>query len=111
MAGNPFTDPNWAPDLANTVERVVSTVREQVTDKVVLVVRGIVFGVVIAFTALAALVLGTILSVRFLQVVLSRIVRTDHDSTVWVSYLTMSALLFLLGFIAMRMRVSKDEAR
>ena len=27
MPGNPFTDPNWAPDLADTVERVVGKVR------------------------------------------------------------------------------------
>ena len=70
MPGNPFTDPNWAPDLANTVDRVVSSVREKATDKAVIVVRALVFGVVIAIAGLAALVLGIILSVRLLQVVL-----------------------------------------
>ena len=29
MPGNPLTDPNWAADLADTVERVVGTVRDQ----------------------------------------------------------------------------------
>ena len=44
MAGNPLTDPNWAADLADTVERVVGTVRERATTPVVHVTRGIVFG-------------------------------------------------------------------
>ena len=35
MPGNPLTDPNWAPDLADTVERVVGTVREGATTPVV----------------------------------------------------------------------------
>ena len=109
MPGNPFTDPNWAPDLANTVDRVVSSVREKATDKAVIVVRALVFGVVIAIAGLAALVLGIILSVRLLQVVLSRIVRTDHDSTVWVAYIVMGALMLIIGWVAMRMRVAKGD--
>ena len=44
MPGNPFTDPNWAPDLANTVERVVGKVRNVATDNAVKASRGVVFG-------------------------------------------------------------------
>ena len=40
MPANPLTDPNWAADLADTVERVVGTVREKATTPVVHVTRG-----------------------------------------------------------------------
>ena len=109
MPGNPFTDPNWAPDLATTVERVVSSVREKATDKVVILVRAIVFGVVIGIAGFAALVLGIILSTRLLQVVASRIFRTDHDSTVWVAYIVMGVIMLVLGWVAMRLRVAKGD--
>jgi hypothetical protein len=109
MPGNPFTDPNWAPDLANTVERAVSSVREKATDKVVVVVRALVFGVVISIAGLAALILGIILSTRLLQVVASRIFRTDHDSTVWVAYIVMGVLMLVVGLVAMRLRVAKGD--
>ena len=32
MPGNPFTDPNWAPHLADTIERTVVKVRSVTTD-------------------------------------------------------------------------------
>ena len=57
MAGNPLTDPNWAADLADTVERVVGTVRERATTPVVHVTRGVVFGLLGAFLGVTALVL------------------------------------------------------
>jgi uncharacterized membrane protein YidH (DUF202 family) len=109
MPGNPFTDPNWAPELANTVDRVVTSVRKNATDKAVLVVRGIVFGVVILIAGFAALVLGIILGTRLLQVVASRIFRTDHDTTVWVAYILMGVIMLILGWVAMRLRVAKGE--
>ena len=47
MPGNPLTDPNWAPDLADTVERVVGKVRSTATDNAVKASRAVVFGVLI----------------------------------------------------------------
>ena len=55
MPGNPFTDPNWAPDLADTVERVVGKVRTVATDNAVKASRAVVFGVL----ALISLVVAT----------------------------------------------------
>ena len=47
MAGNPLTDPTWATDVADSIERVVGTVRETVTNRVILVLRGAIFGIII----------------------------------------------------------------
>lgn len=110
MPGNPLSDPNWAPQLADTVERVVGSVRDKATLKVVVLVRALVFGLVIGIAALAALVLMVILGVNLLQVVLGRITRQDTDSVVWISYFVMSGLLLLLGAICMRMRRSPEAA-
>ena len=44
MPANPLTDPNWAAELADTVERVVGTVRDRATTPVVHITRGIVYG-------------------------------------------------------------------
>ncbi len=57
MPGNPLTDPNWAPQLADTIDRYVGLVRDKATSKVVLVVRGLVFGIVILFTLIATITL------------------------------------------------------
>ncbi len=104
MPGNPFTDPNRAPDLADTVERAVGKVRTVATDNAVKVSRGLVFGLLALICLLVAAPLGTILFVRFAQVVLSRITRTDHDTTVWLSYMVTGGLMMILGFVVLRMR-------
>ena len=67
MPGNPLTDPNWAPDLADTVERVVGTVREKTTDNAVKAARAIVFGLLGAVLGITALILLVIILTRGLQ--------------------------------------------
>ena len=110
MPGNPFTDPNWAPNLAETVERSVGKVRSLATDNAVKVSRALVFGLLAVICLLVAAPLGTILFVRFAQVVLSRITRTDHATTVWLSYMVTGGLMMILGFVMLRLRHTTSEA-
>lgn len=107
MPGNPLTNPKWAPDLADTVERTVGKVRSVATDNAVKASRGCVFGVLGLISLLVAAPLGVILFTRFAQIVLSRVTRTDHATTVWVSYLITGGLLMLVGFIALAKRHPK----
>lgn len=108
MPGNPFTDPNWAPDLADTVERTVGKVRSVATDNAAKASRALVFGLLALICLMVAAPLGTILFVRFAQVVLSRMTRTDHDTTVWLSYMITGGLMMILGFVMLRLRHSKS---
>jgi hypothetical protein len=108
MPGNPFTDPNWAPDVVDEIERLVGTVRTTATDRAVTVVRGLVFGIIIGIAALIAFALLIILSTKLLQTILEGV--TDTDSSVWLSYLIMAVLLFGSGAVAMRLRRPKDIA-
>ena len=108
MPGNPFTDPNWAPELADTVERVVGGVRDKATLKAVTLVRAIVFGIVVSVAAIVALVLVVILATKLLQRVINIDDFIEEDSAVGLSYVVVGAVLVAAGFLAMGRRTAKD---
>jgi hypothetical protein len=108
MPGNPLTDPNWAADVANTIERYVGKVRTAVTDRAVLVVRTVVFGIVIAIAAPVTLALLIILGTKLVQRVVA--IATDHDSSIWISYMIIGGLLVLAGSFLMRKRYVSEPA-
>jgi hypothetical protein len=106
MPGNPLTDPNWAADLADTVERVVGTVRDKATTPAVHVTRGIVFGLLAAFLGLTALILAFIGITRGLQALLDLFV--SPAQAVYLSYLILGGILCLAGALFFRQRHSPD---
>ena len=108
MPGNPLSDPNWASDLADTIDRYVSKVRTTVTDRAVYAVRAVVFGVVILIAAPVTFTLMVILGTKFLQRLIA--IATDHDSSIWASYMVMGGLLVVGGSLLMRSRFGTDEA-
>ena len=109
MPGNPLTDPNWAPELADTVERLVGQVRDKTTGRVVVVVRAVVFGVIIAFTGIATVVLAVILGTKLLQTILTIGGWIDADSSVWISYMVLSGIFTLAGLFCMYKRESRES--
>ena len=110
MPGNPLTDPNWASNLADTVERYVGMVRDKTTSKVVVLVRALVFGVIIAMALVGTIVLAIILATKLTQRLVNVALRVDADSSVWVSYAIVGGLCTLLGFVLLKMRAPKEEA-
>jgi hypothetical protein len=104
MAGNPLNNPNWAPELANTIDRYVGMVRDKVTGKAVVAVRAAVFGMIVAFTGIATVTLSVILGTKLLQRVVNIGGAVDRDSSVWVSYMVMGGMLVLAGLFCMRKR-------
>ena len=104
MPGNPLTDPNWASELADTVERVVSTVRDKTTNNVVLAARGVVFGLLAAILGVTALVLLLLTSSRALQALLD--IWLPHERSVYLSYLIIGGICCLGGLFLMRKRHS-----
>lgn len=109
MPGNPLTDPNWAATTADTVERVVTMVREKSTDKIVMLARGLVFGLVIAFGAIAAIVLLLIVLTRGLQSILDAS-GLEHATAVWISYFVIGGILCLGGAFCMAKRHATTPA-
>jgi hypothetical protein len=108
MPGNPFTDPNWAKETTDFIDRWVVKVRTTVTDRVVFAVRAVVFGIVIAIAAPVTLILMVILSTKLLQRIVA--IATDHDSSIWISYAIMGGLLVLAGSLMMRKRFVSEDA-
>ena len=107
MPGNPLTDPNWAAEIADTVERVVGTVREKATTPAVHVTRGVVFGLLAAFLGLAALTLALIGITRGLQALLDLVVTPAQ--AVYLSYFIVGGILCLVGALFFRSRHSPDS--
>ena len=107
MPGNPLSDPNWAPKLADTVERVVTTVRDKTTKPLLIAYRGLVFGLVAAFSGVFALVIGIVLAVRSLQALIE--IGTSHEDAVWISYLAIGALAVGGGLLLMKKRFPQEE--
>ncbi len=106
MPGNPLTDPNWAPELADTVERVVGTVREKTTDNAVKAARAVVFGLLGAVLGITALVLLVIILTRGLQSLLDLAV--TWGQAVYLSYFIIGGICCLLGALLMKKRHSDE---
>jgi hypothetical protein len=102
MPGNPLTDPDWAPKLADTIERVVTGIRDKTTRRVLTAYRAIVFGVIAVFGGAAALVLLIIALFRGVQALLD--IGLEHHDSVWVSYLALGTLFTIAGLVAMKKR-------
>ena len=110
MPGNPLTDPDWAPKLADTIVRVVGSVRDKTTAKVLTAYRAIIFGLIGVIGGLVALVLLLIALIRAVQALLD--IGFDHHNSVWISYLLIGALFTSVGLLAMKKRFpSAEEAQ
>jgi len=107
MAGNPLTDPNWASDFTETIIDTVDKVRDRTTKPIVMVARGLVFGLLSTFLGLMALVLLIVGLSRALINLLEW--PFDHDSAVWISHIVLGSLLCLAGAIFMVRRQSKES--
>jgi hypothetical protein len=106
MPANPLTDPNWPVDMADTVERVVGTVRQKATKPVVHVTRAIVYGLLGVFLGLTAVVLLLIVLTRALQALLELAV--EPAQAVYLSYLILGGILSLGGLLLLRKRQLPD---
>ena len=85
----PLTASNWPAQAADHIERLVGTVRDKTTGPVIKIVRGIVFGFVIAVLGTVALVLVTITAIRVLTNFL--------PGGVWFSYIIAAAVFLGAG--------------
>lgn len=85
---------DWASDAADTVEQVVSTVRDRTVEPAQAAARYIVYGLVAAVLVATALMMLAIAVFRLLNVVLP----------VWASYLVLGGILVLGGVLCWALR-------
>jgi uncharacterized membrane protein len=108
MPGNPLTDPNWAPTIVDTIDRVVAKVRTTATDNAVKASRAVVFGTLALLAVLVALPLLVILVLGIIRELLGFLV--DHDTAVYLSYFVLGVILMIGGFVALSMRHKGETA-
>jgi hypothetical protein len=90
----------WPAQAADTVERLVGTVREMATGRILKAVRGVVFGFVALILGLIALTILAIAAVRALTLI---------PGGVWVGYAIAGGVFLLIGF-GLWSRRSKEPA-
>ena len=104
MPGNPLTDPNWAPDLADQITDFVGNVRDKTTNNAIKAARAVVFGVLGLILGLVALVLALIGITRGVQALFD--LGTSWDRAVYLSYFTLGGIFTLIGLFLMTKRSS-----
>jgi len=92
----------WPAQVADTIDGVVTAFRVQVIRPLMLVARGLVFGVIVGTMALVVSLLLTIALVRVLTVYV-------FDGRVWASYLLLGFLFVVAGIVAWSQRRSEAE--
>jgi hypothetical protein len=90
------TDPDWADQAADTVVRVVDSVRQKTTGPVLTGARAVVYGIIGLFGGLVALILLIIALVRLIDVYL--------PGDVWSAYLLLGVLFSVVGLFVWRKR-------
>jgi hypothetical protein len=95
-AGAPESDGDWAAQAADTIERVVGTVRENTTTRAITAARGAVYGVFAVIVGIPLVILVVIMIGRFLNVLVFRdFLFGDHH--MWVVYLFVGLVSLLVG--------------
>jgi tetrahydromethanopterin S-methyltransferase subunit G len=84
----------WPARLADTVEEVVTTVHDRAVRPLLLVARGLVYGIVVGAMALVLAVLLSVALIRLLDVY-------AFSHRVWASYLVVGGAFSLLGLVAL----------
>ena len=87
------SQPDWAQQTTDTIERVVGSVRDKTTGPLIKVARVVVFGTLAAIVGVAALVLLAIVLVRVLNLL---------PGDVWVAHLITGAVFSLAGLFLWR---------
>lgn len=92
---------DWPTQTADTIERVVGSIRSKTTEPVERIVRVVVYGLVAAVLGIAALVLVAAALVRAIDIAV--------PGEVWSAHLILGALFTLLGLFMWSKRAPKDD--
>lgn len=98
---------DWPTQAADTIERVVGSVRDKTTGPAITVARWVVYGTFAAVVGSVVVVLLAIGAVRFLDVYLPEAVfGADHT---WVAHLIVGALFSVAGMVLWSRRSAPTE--
>ena len=92
---DPSPASDWPARTADSIERVVTTIRDRTTRPLLVAGRAIVFGLLAVVVGVAAVVL---LSITVVRVV---VILTDRA---WLAHLILGAFFVIVGFVLLRLR-------
>jgi hypothetical protein len=97
-------DTDWTVQTADTIDRVVTTIRSKTSEPLVGIARWVVFGLLAAVVGTMALVLLAIGSVRALIAYLP-----FGDNRVWAAHLVVGGIFVSAGLLLFRKARPRDE--
>jgi len=106
VAFKSLSDPKWATRAVDLLDRVLDGVRNRTTKPLIIAVRAIVFGLLIAVGASVAFVFALIGLFRGANELFD--LWWDRDTAVWVSYVVLGSLFVLIGLRTLRRRRPED---
>jgi protein-S-isoprenylcysteine O-methyltransferase Ste14 len=105
MPGNPLTDENWAPELADQITDLIGNIRDKTTNNAIKIVRGVVFGLLGVILGVVTIVLALVAFTRGLQSLID-VLGASWERAVYVSYFVLGGILTLAGLFLMGKRTS-----
>jgi hypothetical protein len=97
---------DWPAQAADTIERVVGTVRDKTTGPAITVARAVVYGTFALLVGTAVAIILAISAVRALDVYLpDAVFGEDHT---WAAHLIVGALFSIAGMVAWSQRSPRD---
>ena len=103
----PPPEDDWPAQAADTIERVVGTVRDKTTGPALTLARAVVYGTFAVLVGLACLVLLIVAAVRALDVALpDAVFGEDH---IWAVYLILGLVFVVAGAVLWRRRHARED--
>ena len=100
-------EPDWAVKQTDRVVDLVDTVKGYTTDKAVVILRALVFGLVIMVLAMAALIMFVTIAIRMADAYLP--IGNGVGDATWAAHLFVGGLLSILGLGAWLSRRSSNQ--
>jgi nitrate reductase gamma subunit len=91
----PHPDGDWATRAADSIEAIVTTVRDRTTRPLLIAGRGLVYGLFAAILAIAVIVLFSIALIRGLTVATGK---------AWIAEFIVGGLFIIIGIVLLVLR-------
>ena len=105
----PPPEHDWPAQAADTIERVVGSVRDKTTGPALTVSRGVVYGTFAVLVGTACLVLLVVAGVRLLDSYLPDAVFGEEHT--WAAHLILGTIFVIVGAVLWRRRHDGREER
>ena len=106
MAFRSLSDPKWVTRALDLLDRVLDGIRNRTTKPLIIAIRAIVFGLLIAVGACVAFVFALVGLFRGANELFD--LWWDRDTAVWVSYVVLGSVFVLIGLRTLRRRHPED---